>query len=132
MRLAAMTVALALAFPAGASAQGLERADAASSAFWVARGFALCPVTYAVADVAGAVARADVESCTVTLSPAWAAGELPLLWRAVDVAYGPGAALCATLAHEKGHLLGFGHSADRRSLMYPTLSPRMVPRECRN
>jgi hypothetical protein len=36
--------------------------------------------------------------------------------------------MCAVVRHEVGHLLGFGHSEDPRSIMYPEVT--LLPAQC--
>ncbi len=51
--------------------------------------------------------------CWIVLRPTvypMPAGSDPTWWRT---------AMCSTIAHEWGHILGHGHSTDPRSLMYP-------------
>lgn len=45
-------------------------------------------------------------------------GSDPIGWRQ---------AMCSTIAHEWGHMLGYGHSADPRSLMHPLVPLDAVP-----
>jgi Matrixin len=38
---------------------------------------------------------------------------------------------CAAVVHEYGHLAGHGHSTDRTSVMFPSLSDANVPKTCK-
>lgn len=59
--------------------------------------------------------------CWIVLRPTvypMPAGTDPTWWRT---------AMCSTIAHEWGHILGHGHSADPRSLMFPYVPLSAVP-----
>jgi len=38
---------------------------------------------------------------------------------------------CGVIVHEYGHLLGKGHSSNRRAIMYPVMTSRNIPSICK-
>ncbi len=130
-RLTLMALLCLLALPAGAGAApdpGLDplvqRWLAVARAQWGASPPCLGGVEVVAGDWApagDAWAYAAAGGCWIVLRPtAYPApeGMDPVWWRT---------AMCTTIAHEWGHLLGHEHSSDAGSLMYPYVPVGAVP-----